>query len=108
MNSIFIDQLKGEIMDNKKIAASAISSILALGILTATSAHAVPSQPAEWEKCAGISEAGKNDCGALNGSHNCAGQATTDNDDNEWVYVPKGTCEKITGGVVKAVKPAKK
>ena len=36
-------------MDNKKIAASAISSILALGILTATSANAVPSQPAEWE-----------------------------------------------------------
>lgn len=95
-------------MDNKTIAASAISSILALGILTATSVNAVPSQPAEWEKCAGIAKAGKNDCGALNGSHNCAGHATADNDENEWLYVPKGTCEKITGGVVKAVKPAKK
>ena len=95
-------------MDNNKIVTSAISSILALGILTATSANAVPSQPSEWEKCAGIAKAGKNDCGALNGSHNCAGQATTDNDDSEWVYVPKGTCEKITGGVIKAVKPAKK
>jgi hypothetical protein len=28
--------------------------------------------------------------------------------DAEWVYVPKGTCSKITGGVVKAEKPAKK
>lgn len=108
MNLVFNAHIKGEIMDNKKIAASAISSILAFGLLTATSANAVPSQPAEWEKCAGIAEAGKNDCGALNGSHNCAGQATMDNDDSEWLYVPKGTCEKITGGVVKAVKPAKK
>jgi len=95
-------------MDTKKVASTAISSILALGVLTATSANAVPSQPNAWEKCAGIAKAGKNDCGSLNGSHNCAGQATSDNDANEWVYLPKGSCEKITGGVVKAEKPAKK
>ena len=95
-------------MKNQKIASAAISSILALVVLTATSANAVPNQPTSWEKCAGIAKAGKNDCGALNGSHNCAGQATKNNDVSEWVYVPKGTCEKITGGVVKAVKPAKK
>ena len=28
----------------------------------------------------------------------------SDNLDIEWVYVPKGTCEKITGGVVAADK----
>ena len=95
-------------MKNQKIASAAISSILAFGVLTATSANAVPNQPTSWEKCAGIAKAGKNDCGALNGSHNCAGQATKNNDVSVWVYVPKGTCEKITGGVVKAVKPAKK
>jgi len=95
-------------MNNQKIASTAISSILALGVLTATSANAVPSQPTAWEKCAGIAKAGKNDCGALNGSHHCAGQATKDNSPHEWVYVPQGTCEKITGGEVKAVKPAKK
>ena len=95
-------------MNNKKIASTAISSLLALGVLTATSANAVPNQPTSWEKCAGVAKAGKNDCGALNGSHNCAGQATKDNDVNEWVYLPQGSCEKITGGVVKAVKPAKK
>ncbi len=32
--------------------------------------------------------------------------STADDDPNEWVYVPKGTCEKI-GGVVKGEKPAK-
>jgi uncharacterized membrane protein len=95
-------------MSNKIVAKAAISSILALGVLAASTAHAVPEQPTSWEKCAGIAKAGKNDCGALNGSHGCAGQATVDNDDNEWVYVPKGTCEKITGGIVKAEKPAKK
>ena len=94
-------------MNTKTIATTAISSILALGFLTVTTANAVPNQPTAWEKCAGIAKAGKNDCGALNGSHNCAGQATADNDDNEWVYLPKGTCEKVTGGVVKAEKPAK-
>ena len=30
-----------------------------------------------------------------------------DNDKNEWIYVPKGTCTRITGGTVAAVKPAK-
>jgi len=48
-----------------------------------------------------------NDCGALDGKHNCADQATIDNADNEWVYVPEGTCTKITGGFVAALKPAK-
>jgi len=95
-------------MSTKNIATAAISSILALGVLTATSANAVPNQPTAWEKCAGVAKAGKNDCGALNGSHNCAGQAAVSDDSNEWVYLPKGTCEKITGGVVKAEKPAKK
>ncbi|WP_440873687.1 BufA1 family periplasmic bufferin-type metallophore [Thalassotalea sp. PLHSN55] len=90
------------------IKAAAISSILALGTLSAAPAMAVPEQPSAWEKCAGVAKAGKNDCGALDGSHNCAGQAKVDNSDHEWVYVPKGTCEKITGGVVKAEKPAKK
>ncbi|RTR37359.1 DUF2282 domain-containing protein [Shewanella canadensis] len=82
-----------------------VAGILAAGI--SMGANAVPEQPTQWEKCAGIAKAGANDCGALDGSHGCAGQAKTDNLPNEWVYVPAGTCEKITGGIVKAVKPAK-
>ncbi|MCL1125652.1 BufA1 family periplasmic bufferin-type metallophore [Shewanella surugensis] len=50
---------------------------------------------------------GANDCGALDGSHGCAGQTKESNLANEWVYVPTGTCDKIIGGVVKAIKPAK-
>ncbi|GHA13069.1 hypothetical protein GCM10008090_23470 [Arenicella chitinivorans] len=55
-----------------------------------------------YEKCQGVAKAGMNDCGA-NG-HGCAGMAKTDGDANEWIYLPKGTCEKIVGGVVKAPK----
>ena len=44
-----------------------------------------------------------NDCGTSN--HSCAGQAATDNDAEEWVYVPAGTCNKIAGATVKEAAP---
>lgn len=85
-----------------------IAGILAAGTTVATTnVHAVPDAPKNWEKCAGIAKTGMNDCGALDGSHKCAGQAEYDNADHEWVYVPEGTCTKITGGRVAKVKPAK-
>ncbi len=89
---------------SKTLLTATIAGIVALG---AAQALAVPDQPKAWEKCAGIVKAGKNDCGALDGKHGCAGQATQDNADTEWVYVPEGSCTKITGGVVAKVKPAK-
>jgi len=85
-----------------------ISSVLTLGaLLSSASAFAVPEQPKNWEKCAGIAKKGMNDCGALDGKHGCAAQAPADNLDTEWVYVPEGTCKKITGGRVAKLKPAK-
>lgn len=86
---------------------AALPGVLALAAIVVPSiVWAVPETPTTWEKCAGVAQAGKNDCGALDGSHQCAGQAKKDNDPNDWVYVPKGTCEKI-GGAVKGEKPAK-
>jgi len=90
---------------NKTAFAASIAGVLAL--TSATLAQAVPDQPKNWEKCAGIAKAGMNDCGALDGSHGCAGQAGSDNLDAEWVYVPEGQCTKITGGRVAMLKPAK-
>ena len=82
--------------------------VLALGSgLASTSALAVPDAPKNWEKCTGISKAGMNDCGATDGAHRCAGAAPEDSIETEWIYVPEGTCEKIVGGSVYAVKPAK-
>lgn len=51
------------------------------------------------EKCAGIARAGLNDCGTS--THSCAGQATADNQPEEWIYLPKGTCQKIVGSSLK-------
>ncbi|MFT4925885.1 MAG: putative membrane protein [Phenylobacterium sp.] len=94
--------------EQKNIIGATLSGLLALGAISVTTAaQAVPDQPKTWEKCAGVAKAGQNDCGALDGSHGCAGQASKDNADQEWVYLPKGTCTKITGGTVKAEKPAK-
>jgi uncharacterized membrane protein len=94
-------------MTSRSLVAAFSCAILTLGVVVlAGAAQAVPDQPTTWEKCAGVSKAGKNDCGALDGSHECGGMASKDNDPNEWVYVPKGTCEKL-GGTVKGEKPAK-
>ncbi len=94
-------------MKTKNLPKIALAGALAGTSLMAVNAHAVPDQPENWEKCAGIAKAGKNDCGSLDGAHGCANQAKADNLDTEWVYVPEGTCEKITGGVVAKIKPAK-
>ena len=93
---------------SRTLINSVVAGILVTGsALVSTVNAAVPDQPKEWEKCAGVAKAGKNDCAALDTKHNCAGQASVDSDKNEWIYVPSGTCEKIPGGKVAAVRPAK-
>lgn len=79
---------------SRTMAAGAMASLLALGV-AATSQSA---RAADFEKCAGIAAAGKNDCGTQVSS--CAGTATQDRDAHAWVLVPKGTCSKIAGGVI--------
>jgi uncharacterized membrane protein len=77
-------------MKFKNIAiASAVGSLLALGSVS------VSAEDAAKEKCFGVAEKGKNDCGTA--KHACAGQATTDKAPDEWKYVPKGECEKMGG-----------
>jgi uncharacterized membrane protein len=96
LSTFFRDNKPGsDILKTKDgMSCAAMAGILAVGTLGAVSAHAVPDQPQAWEKSAGISKAGMNDCGAINDKHGCAGQATEDNPSNEWVYVPKGNCKK--------------
>ena len=94
--------------DKTQILKTTLAGVMAISTtMLASSVYAVPDNPKQWEKCAGIAKTGMNDCGALDGKHGCAGQAKIDNADNEWLYVPKGTCTKITGGFVAAVKAAK-
>ena len=76
-------------MRNTILVASALATVLSLS--------AVPgAQAADNEKCYGIAKAGKNDCQTA--THSCAGTSTTDAAGDSWIYVPKGTCDKISGG----------
>ena len=85
-------------MQSKKSTVyAALAGFVASGAVMTTDLEAAkPKWKEGWEKCAGIARKGKNDCGA-NG-HTCSGHAKKDNDKNEWIYVPQGVCEKITGG----------
>ncbi|HEV8442314.1 MAG TPA: DUF2282 domain-containing protein [Steroidobacteraceae bacterium] len=85
-------------MNLKSIAiASAVGGLLALG------STGVLAADAPKDKCAGIAEAGKNDCATA--MHSCAGQSKQDKAPTDWKYVPKGECEKMGG---KLLAPEKK
>jgi len=66
-------------MDRRKPTATTLaSSLIALAFTAARGAAvgAVPDQPENWEKYAGIAKKGQNDCGATDGSHVCSAAAT--------------------------------
>ncbi len=48
------------------------------------------------EKCFGVAKAGSNDCAGA--GHSCAGQSTADASGADFITVPGGTCDKLTGG----------
>jgi uncharacterized membrane protein len=85
-------------MNKTNAAVTAISSLLTLGAV----AFATPSfaaDKADMEKCYGVVKAGKNDCAGP--AHACAGQSKATGP-NEFVTLPKGTCERLSGGSLTA------
>jgi uncharacterized membrane protein len=76
---------------NNTLLYSALAGVIALGGVGTGSVHA-----AEMEKCYGVAEAGKNDCATATSS--CAGTSTVDRQEDAFIAVPKGTCDKIAGG----------
>jgi uncharacterized membrane protein len=59
------------------------------------------------EQCAGVIKAGMNDCATS--MNDCHGHAETDSNPMAWIYLPKGTCDKIAGARIVHVKePAPK
>jgi uncharacterized membrane protein len=79
------------------MVAGAVASLLTFAVSLPAAA-----QNAKAEKCYGVVKAGKNDCQTANSA--CAGTSTKDAQKDAWIYVPKGTCEKIVGGSLKATK----
>jgi len=83
----------------------AISGVLALSG-TVIASNAVAADDGK-EQCAGIAKAGSNDCATSTNA--CHGHATADAAAEAWIYVPKGTCDRIVGGrVVKVEDPTPK
>jgi uncharacterized membrane protein len=68
--------------------------VAALGAAAITPAIAAADA---MEKCYGVAKAGANDCAAGPGT-TCQGTSTIDGQGNAWMYVPKGTCDRLIHG----------
>ena len=95
----------------KKVIKASISTAIALSIVNV--AHAVKTEEeikqdsAQFiknglERCAGRVKAGLNDCPTS--QHACAGLSYEDNDYEEYIWLPEGTCTKIAGTHLRSVK----
>ena len=84
-------------MEKQTILSVAIGGLLALGLAGNASAA---EKKMDMEKCYGVAKAGMNDCGSKKAGHSCAGQASKNSDANDFVALPKGTCNKIAGGTL--------
>lgn len=77
--------------DQGKLISAAITSLLTLVALSGTAAAA------DNEKCFGVAKAGQNGCNSNVNQHSCAGHSRIDNDPNDYIAVPIGSCLKIGG-----------
>ena len=76
------------------IAASAVAAAFSLAVnAVLAQGGPAPMPKFEHERCYAISKAGKNDCETKNSS--CAGTSRRNAQGDAWIYVPKGTCDKI-------------
>lgn len=75
---------------NKLLASSLFVTAFALAACTTVD------NKANMEKCYGVAKKGKNDCKTA--AHSCAGHSTADKNTSDFLMLPAGTCEKITGG----------
>ena len=83
-------------MKSSLTIAAALSTALLIGAAAQAQAQG------NIEKCYGVSKAGKNDCQTATSS--CAGTSKKDHEASAWLGVPKGTCEKIVGGMLSPAK----
>lgn len=79
----------------------AVSTAIVAGLSMASVSMTATAGKAGMEKCYGVAAAGHNDCAAGPGT-TCAGTSTEDDQSDAWLYLPEGTCEKLTGGSLEA------
>jgi uncharacterized membrane protein len=80
------------------IVGSAIVVALSMALQASAQAGPAPVPKFASEKCYGVAKASKNDCQTASSS--CAGTSGRDGQTDAWVYLPKGSCEKIVGGTL--------
>jgi uncharacterized membrane protein len=87
-------------MNRNTATHATLTSALAALFVSAASGQTHPEKPTyDYEKCYGVAAAGKNDC--FTSKNSCTGTTEVDRESQAWIYLPKGTCEKITGGSLK-------
>ncbi len=87
--------------DSKSVVQTALVSVIALGAF-AIAGQAIAAKKPEMEKCAGVIKGGQNDCATSMNA--CHGHVSTDANPEAWIYLPKGTCQKIVGARLTFVK----
>jgi uncharacterized membrane protein len=80
----------------EKTMNKTLTTTAATMMLLGSNFIALDAVAASKEKCYGVVQAGHNDCATKTSS--CAGSSTTDNQSDAFVAVPKGLCERLTGG----------
>ena len=83
--------------NTKTLVTSALAALATLAV-AGSIAKAGPAEKPNYtfEKCYGVAKAGLNDCQTT--SHSCAGTSTADSQGDSWIYLPAGTCSKLTAG----------
>jgi uncharacterized membrane protein len=87
-------------MNRNSLYMSAVTA--ALAVAGAATGGVAMAADGNMEQCAGIIKAGKNDCATS--SNACHGHVEKDASPEAWIYLPKGTCERLAGGRVVMVK----
>ncbi|ERH41398.1 signal peptidase [Legionella pneumophila str. Leg01/11] len=85
---------KRQIQNTAVIAAALGASVFS--VYTNTNWLSKNGSSIKLERCYHVVRASKNDCATS--KHSCAAQATTNNDPEEFIMVPKGLCNRIVGG----------
>lgn len=81
----------------RKIPDGLLSLAIASLFTAPAGAQVHPEKPTyAYEKCYGVAKQAMNDC--FFSSNSCAGTAAADREPGAWIYLPKGTCAKLTGG----------
>ena len=89
-------------MNTRYLVASALAAAIVAPVALSAQKPGPPPTAFKTEKWYGIAKAGKNDCATATSA--CAGTSLSDGQADAWIYVPKGTCDRVVDGSLQAKK----